>query len=89
MNILYTILIFMAIGFLVFYILPALFPFLLILFVFSMIRNIFVRKKQEKFFEETFSNMNQDTQYTHSQTQSKSSNPDVIDVEYTEREDED
>ena len=89
MNILYTILIFMAIGFLVFYILPALLPVLLILFVFSMIRNIFIRKKQEKFFEETFSNRSQDSQYTRSQTKNNTSNPDVIDVEYTEREDED
>lgn len=89
MNILYTILIFMAIGFFLFYVLPALLPVLLVLFVFSIIRNMFVRKKQQQFFEETFSNMNQNTQNTqYTNSQSQSSNPNVIDVEYTEREDE-
>ena len=88
MNILYTILIFMAIGFLLFYVLPALLPVLLLLFVFSIIRNMFVQKKQKQYFEETFKNVNQSQDYTYTQNQSTNSNPNVIDVEYTEREDE-
>lgn len=84
MNILYTILIFMVIGFLVFYILPALLPVILIIFVFSFIRNLFIKKKQQQFFEDTMNHQRQDD-YTYSQNQSRVNNSDVIDAEYTER----
>ena len=91
MNILYTILIFMALGFLLFYVLPALLPFLLIVFAFSVIRNFIIQRRQKKFFEETFENasQNQSQNYTYTQNQTRNSNPNVIDVEFTERDDED
>ena len=84
MNILYTILIFMVIGFLVFYVLPALLPLILIIFVLSVIRNFFVQKKQKQFFEDTFNNQSSND-YTQTQNQSRVNNSDVIDAEYTER----
>ena len=84
MNILYIILIFIVIGFLVFYILPALLPVILIIFAFSVIRNFFVQKKQQNYFEETFKNQNSND-YTYTQNQSRVNNSDVIDAEYTER----
>ncbi|MEG0264881.1 MAG: hypothetical protein RSC93_12530 [Erysipelotrichaceae bacterium] len=70
--------------------LPYLLPFFLIIWVvtmiFNVVRQVKMRKAQEQYYR---NNQTQDdgTSYTNSESSNNSVNPDVIDVEYTEKED--
>lgn len=90
MDILYLVLIFaILIGILsiVFKIFFAIWPFLLILVAGTYVYNRFFKKPKETYFEEKI----EETYYNpfENYTSSAQKNADVIDVEYTEREDED
>ena len=92
MDFIIILLVFAGLGFLFFTVLPAILPVLLIVFVLVLARNLWIQYKRKKFFEDTFSDMNQDTgshsTFSHTSQNSRSKNPDAIDVEDTEREDE-
>ena len=78
------------IGLLLFYILPIFAPFFLIIFIFGIIRYFILKHRREKFFKDTFTdfeNQSEDT-YTNTSRTRQNTDPNVIDVEYTEREDE-
>ena len=79
------------IGFLLFYILPVIAPIFLIIFILGIVRYAVLKHRREKFFKDTFSDYENQSEknYTNTSRTHQNTDPNVIDVEYTEREDED